>query len=226
MGRMRGMAVGLCIAGAAVTALGLGWFSDRLYMRARPGELAYKPMDEMPPRVDMAAIQRDWPASFSEAGEGSRVIAYHRDMRGKAPMPTAGAGATAAAAAPPPDLGTLLASADAGAGQQKVQLCMSCHDFTQGGPNRIGPNLWGVVGRPVASHAGFAYSPAMQAHKGNWDYEKLFAFLASPGREVPGTKMSFAGLRNPADRAAVIKYLATLGTGAPPLPRPKAIAAR
>ncbi|WP_313808915.1 cytochrome c family protein [Sphingobium sp.] len=224
MGRMREMAVGLCVAGAAVTALGLGWFSDKLYTRVRPGELAYKPMDDMPPRVDMASIQRDWPASFSETGEGNRVIAYHQDMRGKAPVPVAGGSGAAAVAAP--DLGALLASADAGAGKQKVQLCASCHDFTQGGPNRIGPNLWGVVGRPVASHAGFAYSPAMQARKGNWDYEKLFAFLASPARDVPGTKMSFAGLRKPEERAAVIRYLATLGTGAPPLPQPKAIAAR
>ncbi|KEQ53679.1 c-type cytochrome [Sphingobium chlorophenolicum] len=224
MGRMRGMAVGLCIAGAAVTVLSLGWFSDKLYTRVRPGQLAYQPMEEMPPRVDMASVQRDWPASFNEPGEGSRVIAYQRAMRGKAPAPGAAGGAVAAA--PPPDLGSLLASADAGAGKQKIQLCMSCHDFTQGGVNRIGPNLWGVVGRPVASHAGFAYSPAMQAHKGSWDYEALFAFLGSPGRVVPGTKMSFAGLRRPEDRAAVIKYLATLGTGAPPLPQPKAIAAR
>ncbi|WP_150291961.1 c-type cytochrome [Sphingobium estronivorans] len=225
MHRMVGMTVALCVAGASVTALGLGWFSDKLYNRVRPGELAYKPMEDMPPRVDMASIQRDWPAGFSEAGEGSRVIAYHRDMRGKAPVAVAGS-AAGAAPAPPPDLGALLASADAGAGKQKVQLCMSCHDFSQGGPNRIGPNLWGVVGRPVASHAGFAYSSAMQAHRGSWSYENLFAFLAAPAREVPGTKMTFAGLRNPADRAALIKYLATLGTGAPPLPQPKAIAAR
>ncbi|UZW55383.1 cytochrome c family protein [Sphingobium sp. JS3065] len=223
MGRMRGIAVGLCVAGAAVSVLGLGWFSDKLYTRVRPGELAYKPTDEMPPRVDMASVQRDWPASFSEPGEGSRVIAYHRDMRGRAPLPVAGG---AVVAAPPPDLGTLLASADAGVGKQKLQLCASCHDFTQGGPNRIGPNLWGIVGRPVASHAGFAYSPAMKGHRGSWDYGVLFEFLGSPGRVVPGTKMSFAGLRKPEDRAAVIKYLATLGSGAPPLPQPKAIAAR
>ncbi|APL94547.1 cytochrome c family protein [Sphingobium indicum] len=223
MGRMRGLAVGLCVAGAAATLLGAGWFSDRLYTRERPGQLAYR-MDDMPPRVDMAAIQRDWPASFSEPGEGSRVIAYHRDMRGKAPAPgTEGGGG---AAAPPPDLGALLASADAGAGKRKAQQCMSCHDLGQGGPNGIGPNLWGVVGRAVASHAGFAYSPAMRAQKGDWSYERLFAFLASPGRDMPGTKMSFAGLRKPEDRAAVIKYLATLGTGAPPLPQPKAVASR
>ncbi|KKW92994.1 c-type cytochrome [Sphingobium chungbukense] len=223
MGRMRGTAVALCVASAVVTALGLGWFSDKLYTRVRPGQLAYRPMDEMPPRVDMAAIQRDWPASFAEPGEGSRVIAYHKAMRGKAPEPSVAGGSTTAA--PPPDLGTLLARADAGAGKQKVQLCMSCHDFTPGGPNRIGPNLWGVVGRPVASHAGFAYSPAMQAHRGSWSYDNLFDFLGSPGRVVPGTKMTFAGLRRPEDRAAVIKYLATLGTGAPPLPQPKTAAA-
>jgi cytochrome c len=79
--------------------------------------------------------------------------------------------------------------------------------------------LWGVVGRPVGSHAGFAYSPAMKAHGGSWTYDQLFEFLASPARDVPGTKMSFAGLRRPEDRAAVIRYLATLGNGAPPLPK-------
>src|SRR3546814_9458093 len=62
--------LGLCVAGAAATLLGAGWFSDRLYTRERPGQLAYR-MDDMPPRVDMAAIQRDWPASFSEPGERS-----------------------------------------------------------------------------------------------------------------------------------------------------------
>ncbi|CCA92659.1 cytochrome c [Novosphingobium sp. PP1Y] len=123
--------------------------------------------------------------------------------------------------AAPVDLGTLLAGAEPQVGQAKTQVCASCHDFTQGGPNRIGPNLWGVVGRDIGSHAGFAYSDAMKSEPGNWSYEKLFDYLASPARDIPGNKMGFAGLRKPEDRAAVIRYLATLGGSAPPLPRPK-----
>src|SRR3546814_1176367 len=118
MGRMRGLAVGLCVAGAAATLLGAGWFSDRLYTRERPGQLAYR-MDDMPPRVDIAAIQRDWLASFSEPGEGRRVIAYHRDMRGTAPAPRTKGGV--GDASPPPDLTPLLARADACTGNRKAQ---------------------------------------------------------------------------------------------------------
>ena len=217
MNRMRLLVTGLCVAGAAGALWSFNWFAGQLYPNGDRGALAYKPSDDMPPRVDMASVQRDWPASLGDPGEGKRLIAYHRDMRGKAPAPSNAGPAPAGA---PVDLGTLLASADANAGRAKTQLCASCHDFGQGGPNRIGPNLWGVVGRPVASHAGFAYSPAMKAHGGSWTYDKLFEFLASPARDIPGTKMSFAGLRRPEDRAAVIKYLASLGNGGPPLPAP------
>ena len=220
MNRMRWLVTGLCVAGAATSIWSLNWFSGQLYSQDSPGELAYRPTDDMPPRVDLASVQRDWPASLGEAGEGNRLIAYRHDMQGKMPTPSAGSG-PAPAAAPPPDLGTLLASANVDEGKAKLQLCASCHDFTQGGPNRIGPNLWGIVGRGIATHPGFAYSPAMKAHRGNWTYDRLFAFLASPGRDVPGTRMTFAGLRRPKDRAAIIKYLATLGTGVPAQPQPQ-----
>lgn len=223
MNRMRWLVTGLCVGGAVLSILSFNWFAARLYPRAHAGDMAYRAMDGMPPPVDMAAVQRDWPASLPAAGDGTRLISYRKDMAGKTPMPGAGS-ATPLPAAPPADLGTLLASADADSGRVKAQVCASCHDFTQGGPNRIGPNLWGVVGRPVAGHAGFAYSPAMKGHGGQWSYDALFTYLASPARMVPGTKMNFAGLRKPEDRAAVIKYLATLGT-APPLPAPK-LAAR
>ena len=218
MNRMRWLVTGLCVVGATGALWSFYWFAQQLYPHADAGSLAYKPADDMPPRIDMASVQRDWPSSLGDPGEGNRLIAYHRDMRGKTPAPSSGADAIPATA--PVDLGTLLARADANAGKAKMQLCASCHDFGEGGPNRIGPGLWGVVGRPVASHAGFAYSPAMKAHGGSWTYDELFEFLASPARAMPGTKMSFAGLRRPEDRAAVIKYLATLGGGAPPLPKP------
>ena len=89
------------------------------------------------------------------------------------------------------------------------------------GPNRVGPNLHGVVGRPVAAHPGFTYSSALTGTGGRWTYESLDRFLTSPGRTVVGTKMTFAGLRNPRDRANVIAYLVQISPGAPPFPPPK-----
>lgn len=218
MNRTYWLAAGLCVGGAVGLIWGGMWFADRLNPPLNPGALAYRPADDVPPPVDLASIQRDWPDSLGDAGDRSRLISYHKEMAGKAPVSQAG---SAKAATPEPDMAVLLATANPEAGKAKAQLCVSCHDFTQGGPNRIGPNLWGVVGRVVGTHAGFAYSPAMKGHGGNWTYESLYAFLASPARDVPGTKMSFAGLRRPEDRAAVIRYLATLGTGAPPLPQPE-----
>lgn len=214
--------VGVSVAGAIALAWTLNWFTQQIMPEDNPGTLAYKPVDDMPPRVDLGAVQRDWPQSLGGEGDGTRLIAYRREIEGQAPPPSARPAAAAPAVAI--DLGTLLASADPAVGKDKARVCVSCHDFANGGPNRIGPNLWGVVGRDVASHGGFAYSPAMSAEPGTWTYQLLFDYLASPARTVPGTKMSFAGMRRPEDRAAVIKYLTTLGS-APPMPVPKAIAA-
>src|SRR4029453_2513403 len=85
-------------------------------------------------------------------------------------------------AAPPPaePLPVLLASADPTKGQAQARKCASCHTFEKGGPNKVGPNLYGVVGRPVASHEGFNYSAGMKAHGGNWSYEALDAFVHNP----------------------------------------------
>ena len=93
----------------------------------------------------------------------------------------AGAGAEAAVAVP---IATLLASADATAGEAVFKKCGACHTGEKGGPNKVGPNLYGVVGRPVASHEGFNYSAGMKAHGGNWSYEALDAFVARRKREI------------------------------------------
>ncbi|HEX7854202.1 MAG TPA: cytochrome c family protein [Sphingobium sp.] len=202
---------------AAIAIIWIGsWFAHRLVRDGHPGALAYKPAD-MPPPVDLASIQRGWPDSLEEPAERGRLVAYLHD-----PARQASAVKPAAATAPaaPVDLGALLLKADANAGKAKAAVCMTCHDLTQGGPNRIGPNLWGVIGRGVGSHPGFSYSPAMAAQHGNWTYDRIFIFLASPARVVPGTKMGFPGFSRPEDRAAVIKYLVTLGNNPPPLPPP------
>lgn len=104
----------------------------------------------------------------------------------------------------------LLKKADAANGQKIAQICGSCHVLKQGGGNAIGPNLFGVVGRARATAAGYAYSDAMKAKGGSWTPDSLNEFLTGPQAFVPGTKMTFAGLPKPEDRADVIKYLQTL----------------
>ncbi len=126
------------------------------------------------------------------------------------------------AAAPelPPDWGTLLPIADLSAGERQFAKCASCHKLDANG---IGPALNGIVGAPVASRPGFAYSDAMKAHAGstpNWSYDALDEFLAAPAREVPGTKMSYAGLKKQEDRVALIAWLRSQGSTGYAIPAP------
>jgi cytochrome c len=119
-----------------------------------------------------------------------------------------------------PDFGTVLPTADAAAGQKISSRCEQCHDLSKGGPNKIGPNLWGVVGRARATHEGFSYSGAMSADHAPWTLDKLFKFLKSPAAVVPGTKMSFAGLRSPQDRINLLAWLRTQSDSPVPIPPP------
>ncbi|MCT8998284.1 c-type cytochrome [Chelativorans intermedius] len=116
----------------------------------------------------------------------------------------------------------LLASADASAGANVFKRCQACHTAEEGGPNKVGPNLWDIVNRPVAGHEGFSYSSALQefAQGGEvvWDYEHLDHFLESPKGLVPGTAMAFAGLKKIEDRADLIAYLRSLSDSPAPLP--------
>jgi len=124
-----------------------------------------------------------------------------------------------------PDWGTVLASADVSRGHDISHKCEQCHDLSKGGPNKIGPNLWGVVGRPRASHPGFDYSAAMKAKGGTWTFEELFKFLKSPQGYIDGTKMTFAGLTAAQDRINLIAYLRQDSDSpvAIPAPNPKAV---
>jgi cytochrome c len=126
-----------------------------------------------------------------------------------------------AEAAPAVSLGTLLASADATKGQAVFKACAACHDVANGGPNKVGPNLWGIVGRMHGVHEGFAYSDAMAAMKDvPWSYEALDAFLLAPKKAIPGTKMAYGGLKKAEDRANLLAYLATLSDAPVPFPAP------
>lgn len=120
-----------------------------------------------------------------------------------------------------PSLAQLLQTGSAAAGEAVFAKCTACHTIEQGGATGIGPNLFGVIGTGISTHApGFAYSSALANKGGDWDYETMDAWLASPRAFANGTKMSFAGLSSAEDRANVILYMRDYG-GGPDLPEPE-----
>lgn len=167
--------------------------------------------------------------SVSIASEGI----FHSEVPEKAGFaivaaeePAAGEAAAPAAAAVP--IAQLLANADAKAGETAFKKCQSCHSGEKGGPNKVGPDLWSIVDRPIAGHEGFSYSAGMKEFsKGgaeHWTFDNLNHFLAAPKAFVKGTAMGFAGLKNDAERANLIAYLRTLADSPVPLPDPNAAA--
>jgi cytochrome c len=112
-----------------------------------------------------------------------------------------------------------LASADPNKGSEVFKKCTACHNADKGGANGTGPNLWGVVDGPIGKRVpGFSYSPALSGKGGNWTWDNLFAWLKSPRDFAPGTKMTFAGLSSPQDRANVIAFLNSKSDAPKPMP--------
>src|SRR5262245_32397444 len=116
-------------------------------------------------------------------------------------------------------LETLLASADLSRGEQVAKPCLTCHTFDKGGPNKVGPNLWDIVGRPRASHPGFNYSAAMKSNTSPWTLAELNTYLTNPKAMVPGTNMNFGGIASAKQRADLLAWLNTRSDDPKPLPK-------
>jgi len=116
-------------------------------------------------------------------------------------------GAEGGGAAAEQPIAHYLQTADATRGEAIFHRCQSCHNADNGGANGIGPNLWGTVGNTIAHRADFQYSDALKSHTGRWDWDTLSTWLHGPSRFAPGTKMTFAGLSDPQDRADVMLFL-------------------
>lgn len=115
-----------------------------------------------------------------------------------------------------PSLAMLLSTADVAKGEAVFAKCTACHTIEQGGANGIGPNLYGTMGEPIGEGKnGYAFSSALSGHGGSWTFENMDAWLTSPRNFANGTKMSFAGLGNPEDRANIIAYLNSMGSNLP-----------
>ena len=156
------------------------------------------------------------------AGFVSRTL-VHQDVPAVTAYTVKGVGQPVPAAAPKEEpardpIAPLLVAASAEKGKAVARKCTACHSFEQGGANKVGPNLYNTVGSGKANIEGFKYSNALAKMGGVWGYEELNAFLANPRKYVPGTRMSFAGLRKASERANLIKYLMSVTDNPPPVP--------
>lgn len=209
--------------GTKMAYAGLKKVGDRAdlvaYLRGLSGApMALPSIEEPAAEATEAAAETVAAASESAseaAAEATEAVAEAADAAQEALDQTTEAATEAAGGG----LGTQIAAADSAAGTKVFRKCKACHTIDSGGKNRIGPNLYGVVGSPIGGVEGFKYSDALKGKAGEvWSYENLAAFLTKPKDWAPGTKMSFAGLRKPADVAALLAYLREQHDSPPALP--------
>jgi cytochrome c2 len=180
--------------------------------QAEAGAAPAAPTEQAQAGEPTAGSEQPAPAAAAQPSAEEAAAAHQETAALQEAAPTGAAPAAAAG------VGALLAHADVAAGEKDAKKCAACHNFQESGPAKIGPPLWGVIGRDIASVEGFSYSPALAGKEGAWDYQNLDAFLAEPRGWAPGTKMAFAGIKKPEERADVILYLRSLAHDPAPLP--------
>jgi cytochrome c len=196
------------VQGTKMTFPGLPKVQDRANVIAWLRTLSDQPV-ALPDQAAIDAAQKAYDAAKTNAAKPAVAAATQ-------PAATT---TTAAAEAPAAPIAERLKMADPAKGEAVSKKCMACHSFTKGGPNKVGPNLWGIVGSHPADVANYAFSDAMkQRHDKIWNYEELDAFLTSPKANVTGTKMTFPGLPKPQDRADLIAWLRQQSDSPVPLP--------
>lgn len=144
--------------------------------------------------------------------------AFHSERPETMGYPIAGVVEDGGEGAAEEPIAVFLAQADPAKGAQVFNKCAACHNATKGGPNQLGPNLWGVLGEPIGQGRGFAFSDALAKKGGTWNWDNLSQWLSSPRGFAPGTKMTFAGLSNPQERADLMAYLNQQSDSPQPLP--------
>ena len=221
MSLLSGAKITAAIVGSVALVAVFRWIAADVFYAASPVEPADKVPGVTESRVDLETLQRRWPQALESEEVRVKLLSYMHNM----PKEVARNVGPGAAAAPEPtlDLATRLARADVARGERSVKTCAICHTVEKDGPVRIGPNLWGVVGSPVAKAAGFSYSDGMKEKGekiGTWVPNELDIFLTKPETVVPGTRMTFPGLPDQQERADVIIYLNTQSDNPLPLPKP------
>ena len=165
------------------------------------------PADEA--KAEPETVTTDAGAAMEEAPAAAEAPAADETpaVEEAAPAESPAAATEQAAVTEGSQLAALFAGADSAAGAKLARKCTSCHNVAAGAGNKVGPNLWNVVGAPVAGIEGFKYSAALQEFGGTWTYDRLYAFLEKPRAAVPGTKMSFAGFKDPQQIADLLAWL-------------------
>lgn len=210
----------VAIVGSLVLVAICDWLGGAVVKAQYPERPAYKVAGVQD--VDLAVLRRSWPQALASPADRATLLGYMRNMPHEiAGTPTQEGGAPAVVAEEElPDFATAIPAADAKGGASVAERCAQCHDWSKGGPNKIGPNLYGLINRPRGTHEGFSYSTAMQSKGGRWSYDEIFRYLRSPARYIPGNKMAFAGVPRTQERLNLIAFMRSWADSPPPLPPP------